>query len=151
MTHCLKVFHLIPLMLCFGSWLMIDSFFIFPAPPSLAHTQLGAWSPWEPSPLFFHQRQSLLTSPQVPSYLQRSSNNINNAKTTSQPIHHPSTTKLKSENVNSSHSEKSPTKRKLNKQHSVKSLIDGGTAEKDLIDDYKYLSNSLSCLDVAKL
>lgn len=120
---------------------------------SLILNQLGitAWSPWEPSPTFLQQRLSL-RPPQNPSYLQqRSSNSISNAKTTSQPTHHHSMMKARSENANCSPLAKNPLKQKLKIHNSVKSLIEQPLAEKILDVDYKYLSNSLSCLDVAKL
>lgn len=109
---------------------------------------LAAWSPWEPSPLFHQQRLSLISS-QVPSFLQRSTNSISNARTTSQPIHQPLTTRQKSENASSSsHSEKSPSKTKSKTHNSVKNLIEPPLIEKN---DFKYLSNSLNCLDATKL
>jgi hypothetical protein len=71
-------------------------------------------------------------------------------KTTSQPTPHPSTmVRPKNENASSSPSAKSPTKVKSKIHNSVKSLID--RQDKNLIDEYKFLSNSLNCLDVAQL
>lgn len=110
-------------------------------------SQLAAWSPWEPSPLFHQQRLSVISS-QVPSYLQHSTNSISSARTTSQPIHQPLTTRQKSENASSSFSEKSPSKIKSKTHNSVKNLIDKPLIEKD---DFKYFSNSLNCLDATKL
>jgi hypothetical protein len=115
---------------------------LLPASPfqTLSQTPACHWSPWEQSPIFLQQRLSL-NSPQ--NFLPTSSN----AKTTSQPIHHRSTEKLKNESENSFHSEKSPLKAKPKVHKSVRSLIE--RPERDSIDDCKYLSNSLSCLDVS--
>lgn len=120
-------------------------------PSSQVLNQLAtSWSPWEQSPLFLQQRHSL-SSIQVPSYLLRSINSISNVKTTSQPTHHPLATKARNENENSSPSERSPTSRKLKIHNSVKSLVNRPSREGNLMEDYKFLSNSLNCLDVAKL
>lgn len=70
-------------------------------------------------------------------------------KTTSQPIHHLSTERLRNESVSSSPSERNPTKIKPTVHKSVKSLIERQDIE--MIDDYKYFSNSLNCLDVSKI
>lgn len=116
--------------------------------------QSVSWSPWEQSPLFLQQRQSLMSAS---SFLQRSTNSINNAKTTFQPIHPPSTTRPKSENASCSHSAKSPARLKRRIHNSLKMIMRGTEHQnithgrKDLVDDYKYLSNSLNCLDIAKL
>lgn len=123
---------------------LMFSIIVLLAPPSPAHSQPPpSWSPWEPSPLFLQQRLSLTS--QAPSYLQLVTNN---AKITFQPTPHPSMKRIKSENASSSLSERSPAKAKSRIHNSVKSLIHRPLVEKD---DFKYFSNSLNCLDVAKL
>lgn len=114
--------------------------------------QLAAsWSPWlEPSPVFRQQRLSLSSNPTL-SYLQPSTSSISSVKTTSPPTPRRLTTKPRSENASSSHSEKSPERRKLRPHNSVKSLVSQPVKQDLPLVDCRVLSNSLGCLEVAKL
>lgn len=127
---------------------------------------LATWSPFNLDHPLFHQQRLSLTNISIPMLSQPHSSN-SNLKMPAPLTAHPSVKSLKNENGSCSHLEvaKSPAKPKSKIHNSVNSLIMRSKPSDQhqqkqqqhhhhnhhCNDNYKYFSNSLTCLDATKL
>lgn len=132
---------------------------------STAHSSIvpslpATWSPWDQSPLFLQQQHSLTSQSQpqvsVQSKISKYLQSLNKIMTTTNPPHpHRPTMPIRKESVDYSILERSQSARAkskiLNNTYSSKSLTtDDDRRESffDHIEQNKYFSNSLNCLNM---
>lgn len=131
----------------------------------ITNQPIATWSPFNLDHPLFHQQRLSLTNTIIPTLSQLHSSN-SSLKMPSPPIAHQSVKNLKNENGSCSLSEvaKSPAKPKSRIHNSVNSLIMRSKPTDQqkhhqqqhhhhhhCNDNYKYFSNSMTCLDAAKL
>ena len=128
----------------------------------ISNQPMATWSPFNLDHPLFHQQRLSLTNI-IPTISQQHSSN-SNLKMPPPPTAHQSVKNLKNENGSCSLLEaaKSPAKPKSRIHNSVNSLIlrskpsdqqhhQHHKHHQTCIDNYKYFSNSMTCLDATKL
>lgn len=121
---------------------------------------MATWSPFNLEHPLFHQQRLSLTNTIIPTLSQPLSSN-SSLKMPAPPTAPPSVKSSKNENGSCSHLEavKSPAKPKSRIHNSVNSLMQHQHHQQQhhhhhqqhCNDNYKYFSNSLTCLDATKL
>ena len=124
----------------------------------ITNQPMATWSPFNLEHPLFHQQRLSLTNTIIPTLSQQHLSN-SNLKMPAPPTAHPSVKSSKNENGSYSHLEaaKSPAKLKSKIHNSVNSLMmrskptDQHHHHHHCNDNYKYFSNSMTCLDATKL